>query len=109
MGPDIKELFAKGGVLAVLLFAGFWWFPSILENAGNPNESVDVIGDGIVILIYSVLPASELAIFVDVVVAFIAAIVSVDKLNARAKGMVIAAGAGWVGSNMIMTAIFPPI
>jgi len=71
--------------------------------------SVDVIGGGIVILIYSVLPANELAIFVDVGVAFIAAIVSVDKLNARAKGIVIAAGAGWVGSNIIMTAIFPPI
>jgi hypothetical protein len=109
MEPDIKELFAKGGVIAVLLFAGLWWLPAIRENAGDPSASVDVIGDGVVILIYSVLPASELAIFVDITVAFIAAIVSVDKLNARAKGIVVAAGAAWVISNMIMTAIFPPV
>lgn len=109
MAEDIKELFTKGGAIAVLLFAGLFWLPAIRANAGDPAASVDVISNGLVILIYSVLPASELAVFVDFTVAVIASAVSVETLNSRGKGIIVAFGAGWVISNMVMTAMFPPV
>jgi|AntDeeMetagen681_2_1112603.scaffolds.fasta_scaffold23463_2 hypothetical protein len=109
MVKDIKEIFMMGGLVVALLYAGLIWFPNIRASAGDPSASVDVVSNGIIILIYSVLPASELAIYVDLAVAAIASLVSVESFNSRGKGIIFAAGAGWVLANMIMTAIFPPV
>lgn len=109
MSDDIKEIFTKGGIVVVLLFAGLIWYPSILQNADNPSVSANVISDGIVLLVYSVYPVSPLAVYVDLVVTAISSFVAAGKLGARGKGIIFAAGAGWVLANMVMTALNPPV
>lgn len=109
MSDDIEEIFTKGGVVVVLLFAGLIWFPSIRANAGDPGASVDVIGDGLILILYSVYPTSQLAVYVDLTVAVISSVVAAGSLNARGKGIIFAAGAGWVLANMMMTALNPPV
>ena len=109
MSDDIEEIFTKGGIVVVLLFAGLIWYPSILENTDNPSVSASIISDGIVLLVYSVYPVSPLAIYVDLAVAVISSFVAAGKLDARGKGIIFAAGAGWVLTNMVMTMLNPPV
>lgn len=109
MSDDIEEIFTKGGIVVVLLFAGLIWYPSILENADNPSASASIISDGIVLLVYSVFPVSPLAVYVDLAVAFISSVVAAGSLRVRGKGIIFAAGAGWVLANMLMTALNPPV
>lgn len=109
MGSDIEEIFTTGGLVVVLLFAGLFWYPSILNNAGDPGTTVDIINNGIVLLIYSVFPVSPLAVYVDLAVAFVSSVVAAGSLNARGKGIIFAAGAGWVLANMMMTVLNPPV
>jgi hypothetical protein len=94
MSDDIEEIFTKGGVVVVLLFAGLIWFPSISANAGDPGASIDVIGDGLILILYSVYPTSQLAVYVDLTAAVISSVVAAGSLNARGKGIIFAAGAG---------------
>lgn len=109
MADDIEEIFTKGGLLVVLLFAGVIWYPSLLENAENPSASATIVSDGIVLLVYSVFPVSPLAVYVDLAVAVISTFIAASSLDARGKGIIFAAGAGWVLANMVMTAMNPPI
>ena len=109
MSDDIEEIFTKGGLVVVLLFAALIWYPSILENAENPSASAKIISDGIVLLVYSVFPVSPLAVYVDLTVAVVSSFVAASRLNVRGKGIIFAAGSGWVLANMVMTAINPPI
>ena len=109
MSDDIEEVFTKGGIVVIFAFAGLVWYPSILENADNPSATANIISDGIVLLVYSVLPVSPLAVYVDLTVAVISSLVAASTLNARGKAIIFAAGAGWVLANMVMTAINPPI
>ena len=109
MSGDIDDLWQAGVLIIVLLFAGLIWYPSILSNAGDPVAGVNIIGDGIVLILYSVVPTSSFALYVDLVVAFVASTVAAGSLNARGKGLIVAAGAGWTLTNMLMTALNPPI
>ncbi|KPN31943.1 hypothetical protein SY89_02700 [Halolamina pelagica] len=109
MGEDIEDIFTKGGLVIVFLFAGLVWYPSILEHAENPSESANILSDGIVLLVYSVFPVSPLAVYVDLAVAVVSSFVAANSLNARGKGIIFAAGAGWVLANMLMTALNPPV
>jgi hypothetical protein len=109
MSGDIDDLWQAGALIIVLLFAGLIWFPAIRANAGDPGASVDVVGDGIVLILYSVVPTSELAVYVDLAVAFVASVFAAGSLDARGKGIIVAAGAGWTLANMIMTAMNPPV
>lgn len=108
MTDDIRELFVTGGMLLAVAFAGLLWYPALMRSAGDPVATVEVFRDGLVLLIYSVYPTSPLAVYVDLAVAGIASVVSA-KGGIRGRGVIMAAGAGWVLANMAMTALNPPI
>jgi hypothetical protein len=109
MSGDIDELWQAGALIIVLLFAGLFWYPAIMRNAGDPGASVEVVGDGIILILYSVVPTSKFAVYVDLAVAFVASVFAAGSLDARGKGIIVAAGAGWTLTNMTMTALNPPV
>jgi len=104
---DIDGPWEAGGAIILLLFAGIIWYPSLMAHAGDPTASGQILSHGFTLMLFSVLPTSTFAVGVDIIVAVASSILA-GSIGLRGKAILFVGGAGWVLTNMVMTALNPP-
>lgn len=62
-----------------------------------------------VTMLRAVIPASELALFVDTVAALIGGPIEASKVDFDICVFVVVAGFLWVGTNLVIYWLFPPV
>jgi uncharacterized membrane protein len=60
-------------------------------------------------MLLAVVPASGVALFVDVIVAFVGGSIAVSQVDFDIRAFVISAGFLWIGTNLVINWFFPPV
>lgn len=103
----LEDLFKAGGAFALAIAFLFFW--SGVQNADSASESVNIIEKFVVTMLLAVIPASEFALFVNAVVALVGGSIVASRVDFDIRAVVIAAGFLWMGTNLLINWIFPPV
>jgi hypothetical protein len=102
----LEDLFKAGGAFALAIAFLFFW--SGIQNTGSPSESVNLVERNVVMMLLAVVPANELALSVDAVVALIGGSIAASQVDFDIRAFVITAGFLWIGTNLLINWFFPP-
>lgn len=83
----LEDLFKAGGAFALAIAFLFFW--SGLQKTDSASESVNLVEKFVVAMVLAVVPASELALFVDAIVAFVGGSIAVSKVDFDIRAFVI--------------------
>lgn len=103
----LAEVIKIGTVAALSLFMLVYFF--LLRSAESPSDAVDVFGRTIYTTVFLFIPTSAVGVFLNFVGGSIAAAISVEKLNLKVIGAIIAFSFGWTGVNIVVNWYTAPI
>lgn len=103
----LEDLFKAGGAFALAIAFLFFW--SGIQNTESATESVSLVEKYVVTMLLAVIPASELALFVDTVAALVGGSIAASKVDFDIRVFVVVAGFLWIGTNLVINWFFPPV
>ena len=103
----LGDILKIGTVAALSLFMLVYFF--LLRSADSPSEAVDIFGRTFYTMVFLFIPTSVVGVFFNFIGGAIAAAISIDKLNLKVIGAIIAFSFGWTSVNIIMNWYTAPI
>lgn len=103
----LADILKVGTVAALSLFMLVYLF--LLRSAESPTEAVDIFGRTFYTTVFLFIPTSVVGVFLNFIGGSIAAAITVDKLNLKVIGAIIAFSFGWTCVNIIVNWYTAPI
>jgi len=107
MSSTLEDRFKAGSVIAITLFSTLVYL--LVINASSLTAAIDTVEKSMLVLFYSVFPSSGLALIVDLIVSVVGGALAADGFEFDIRVFVVVAGFLWIGTNLVMNWVFPPI